>query len=56
MTTTPTGIPVTACAQCGKTHPVSRSHCEVCGAASAFFTIDGRCLKHSKSAAVGGVR
>lgn len=55
MTTTPTGIPITACAQCGHVHPVTRQHCEACGVASVFARLDGRCLKHSKASETGRV-
>lgn len=53
MTTTPTGIPVTACTTCGKTHPVTRRHCAVCGSASVFARLDGRCLKCGKASETG---
>ena len=35
-TTTPTGIAVEPCAQCGRSHPVTRAHCPKCGIASLF--------------------
>lgn len=34
--TTPTGVPIIECAECGRRHPVTRSHCPVCGKASLF--------------------
>lgn len=34
--TTPTGIPITLCDQCGHTHPVTRKHCPVCGLATLY--------------------
>lgn len=33
---TMTGIPIEDCTSCGGRHPVTRKHCEVCGAASLF--------------------
>lgn len=33
---TPTGIPIIDCATCGRRHPETRRHCEICGAASLF--------------------
>jgi hypothetical protein len=34
--TTPTGVPIEDCDNCGRRHPVTRSHCGTCGSA-AFF-------------------
>lgn len=33
---TPTGIEIAPCGVCGKTHPVTRAHCPVCGLATLF--------------------
>lgn len=33
---TPTGIPIIDCTVCGRRHPETRRHCEICGAASLF--------------------
>ena len=33
---TPTGIPIIWCEECGKSHPETRMHCCLCGAASVF--------------------
>jgi hypothetical protein len=43
---TPTGIAITLCGTCGVSHPVTRSHCVVCGSASLFIHA-GRCLAHA---------
>jgi len=45
--TTPTGIPVTKCDTCGREHPVTRRHCQVCGVPSIFIGSDGCCLWHT---------
>lgn len=34
--TTPTGIPIELCADCNVEHPVTRTHCVVCGSPSLF--------------------
>ena len=34
--TTPTGIEIIDCDQCGHRHPVTREHCPTCGKASLF--------------------
>jgi len=34
--TTPTGVPVIDCEECGRRHPVGRDHCPTCGAATLF--------------------
>lgn len=34
--TTPTGIPITLCDQCGFRHPITREHCPTCGSARLF--------------------
>jgi len=34
--TTPTGIRIVDCAECGRRHPATRSHCPVCGKASLY--------------------
>lgn len=39
-TTTPTGVPIEDCGECGRRHPVTRSHCGTCGSA-AFFCHPG---------------
>ncbi len=36
MTTTPTGIPIAHCPECGHQHPASRRHCPRCGLAHLF--------------------
>ena len=36
MSTTQTGIPIIMCEVCGKSHPVTREHCAVCGLATLF--------------------
>jgi len=46
MITTQAGIEVTLCGTCTKVHPVTRSHCTVCGIASAFISPDGVCINH----------
>ncbi len=35
-TTTPTGVPIEDCGECGRRHPVTRSHCGTCGSAALF--------------------
>jgi DNA (cytosine-5)-methyltransferase 1 len=42
--TTPTGIPVTGCAECGRSHPETRDHCELCGHASLFLNDSRLCV------------
>lgn len=42
--TTPSGIPIRPCLQCGGTHPITRRHCTRCGRASLFIRPDGACL------------
>ena len=45
--TTPTGVPITVCAECHRwlrEHPQGKPHCEICGRPSAFIQDDGRCL------------
>lgn len=44
MKTTPTGIPIFPCKNCGREHPSNRDHCLQCGQASAFLDPDGICL------------
>ena len=45
MTTTPTGIPVIDCPECGCRHSANRKHCTVCGRAAVFIAATtGRCL------------
>ena len=34
--TTPSGVPILPCRVCGHTHPVTRTHCPMCGIPSAF--------------------
>lgn len=34
--TTPTGVPYIDCKTCGRFHPETRRHCEVCGSPSIF--------------------
>lgn len=51
MTTTPTGIPITECDDCGYTHPITRSHCVECNRPSAFIDESGRCLNHREEVA-----
>lgn len=34
--TTPTGIPIRDCQECGRAHPITRPHCPGCGLALAF--------------------
>lgn len=29
--TTPTGVPIIDCEQCGRRHPATRQHCPTCG-------------------------
>ena len=38
--TTPTGIPITTCPTCEHPHPVTRSHCPVCGLAHLFRRVE----------------
>lgn len=33
---TQTGIPIEMCELCGRTHPITRTHCAECGAPSLF--------------------
>lgn len=33
---TPTGVPIIECSECGHSHPVTRSHCASCGRAHLF--------------------
>lgn len=42
---TPTGVPIIPCDECGREHPAGRGHCLDCGRASFFRDRDGRCLK-----------
>ena len=45
MITTPSGIPIIECDECGWTHPSNRTHCDRCGRPSAFIDHDsGYCL------------
>lgn len=44
MITTPTGVPITTCDECGHEHPVTRRHCRECTRASLFITPSGLCL------------
>lgn len=41
---TPTGIPIRLCMQCGFEHPITRQHCDRCGRASLFIGSDGVCV------------
>ena len=34
--TTPTGIPILPCEQCGGIHPITRTHCSECGSSALF--------------------
>jgi uncharacterized OB-fold protein len=43
--TTQTGIPITECGDCGKTHPVTRRHCSGCGTATVFLADDQVCIR-----------
>ncbi len=36
MKATPSGVPILPCSVCGRTHPVTRTHCPTCGIPSAF--------------------
>jgi len=36
--TTPTGIPIIDCDTCGRRHPITRTHCTICGFAHLFPT------------------
>lgn len=36
MTTTPTGVPIRDCNECGHRHPITRKHCTICGRATLF--------------------
>lgn len=51
---TPTGVPVIECGECGCEHPVSRRHCRTCGVPSAFINASGYCLTHRASRPTGG--
>lgn len=44
MTTTPTGVPITLCAECHREHPQGKRHCDICGRPSVFIQDNGRCL------------
>lgn len=47
--TTQTGIWILPCQECRKSHPINRSHCNTCGAASAFIDPDtGNCHRHKE--------
>lgn len=49
MNTTQTGIPIIDC-DCGRTHPITRRHCALCGRASLFLS-EGVCLNCGEVAA-----
>ena len=34
--TTPSGVPIMLCSVCGGTHPITRTHCPICGIPSSF--------------------
>ena len=34
--TTQTGIPIRDCEICGRRHPITRTHCTICGRASLY--------------------
>ncbi|CAH1193826.1 Hypothetical protein ROUS_50 [Brevibacterium phage Rousseau] len=36
MSTTPTGIRIIDCGECGYRHPETRQHCQGCGLATLF--------------------
>lgn len=40
--TTPNGVPIVDCEQCGGMHPEPRKHCQQCGRASLFI-VEGLC-------------
>lgn len=42
--TTPTGVPITHCKQCGHEHPTTRRHCTKCGRPSLFIRPTGVCI------------
>lgn len=44
MTTTPTGVPIVNCTNCGCTHSVLTRHCTECGRASKFL-YGGVCIQ-----------
>jgi hypothetical protein len=45
MNTTPTGMRIEMCGDCGREHPIGREHCTVCGRTSAFLDGKGVCLR-----------
>lgn len=47
---TPTGIPITHCDTCGRTHPITRAHCTTCELATIFPCADARCPRRTKGA------
>lgn len=56
MTTTPSGIPIIECDECGWSHPATRSHCARCGKPSAFIEPANRlCLGCTKDI-YGGIQ
>ena len=47
VVTTPTGVPITLCAECQRwlrEQPQGVRHCIICGRAFTFINDDGRCL------------
>lgn len=46
--TTQTGIPITDCGDCGKTHPVTRRHCSGCGTATVFLDDNLVCIRATR--------
>lgn len=50
MSTTPTGVPIRRCSQCGVMHTDTMRHCKKCGYASHFINPAGWCLPCQKRA------
>lgn len=55
MSTTPTGIPIIECSECGWSHPSNRVHCDRCGKASAFIDPHHRLCLNCSQGVYGGI-
>lgn len=55
MSTTPTGIPIIECSECGWSHPSNRVHCGRCGKASAFIDPHHRLCLNCSQGVYGGI-
>ena len=50
MTTTPTGIPIRDCNECGYRHPITRKHCTICGRATLVSPPGGTAMNTDDTA------